>query len=520
MRAFAIPWWRMLLVIGALLLLLLPFVFLLVAGVVWLYSQGWLLWWLVSATCAAGLVFVVTKWRRRRSAARLTAEPEAEGATITSPDPLWSPREHEAWRAVAQISAQADSTTLAERDRMLDVARATLEAVARCYHPGREDPLLEFTMPELLLLTENVSRRMRRLLIDHVPFSDRISARHLAVAWGYRPAMQRAVSHGRKAYALLRVVRAVNPFNALLAELRDRVIDELYSDFNSKVRTRIVRLWIEDVGRAAIDLYSGRLRLDTDELAEHAAGDAQGSDAQQQALPGALRLLIVGRTKAGKSTAINALLGDLAAGVDVLPLTAGYVGYELREDGAPAVALIDSPGLDDETQLDELVSQARLSDLIVWVVAAHRADRRLDRLALDALREAWQRDPSLRMPPVIVVASHIDRLSPLREWEPPYNVDAPDGSKAGSIRAALDSIAEDLAVPSHAIVPVRLDGPQPYNLDLLQLRLADAFDDAQRTRWVRIHGDAVRRRDWRKLMRQLAGSGRMVGTLVRRQQDP
>ncbi len=520
MRAFAVPWWRVLLVIGALLLLLLPFVFLLVAGVVWLYGQGWLLWWLFSAACAAGLVFVVTRWRRHGNAARLLAESEQEGTTITEADPLWSPREQEAWCAVGRISARADAATLTERERMLDVARATLDAVARCYHPEREDPLLEFTMPELLLLTENVSRRMRRLLIDHVPFSDRISARHLAVAWGYRPAVQSAVSHGRKAYALLRVIRAVNPLNALLAELRDRVIDELYTDFNSKVRRRIVRLWIEDVGRAAIDLYSGRLRVDTAELAGHAAAQAQRDESQQHALPGSLRLLVVGRTKAGKSTAINALLGDLAAGVDVLPLTAGYAGYELRENGAPAVALIDSPGLDDEAQLAELVSQARQSDLIVWVVAAHRADRRLDRLALDALREAWQQDPSLRMPPIVVVASHIDRLSPVREWEPPYNVEAPDGGKAGSIRAALGAIAEDLAVPLHAIVPVRLDGAQPYNLDLLQLRLADAFDDAQRTRWVRMHGDAVRRRDWRRLMRQLAGSGRMVGALVRRQQDP
>ncbi len=506
------PVWRLLAVACLLLLLLLPFLALLAAGLLWLHTQGLLLGWLALAALTASLVLVLTSWRRRRRAHAVALD---DAGTVTQADPLWSPREQVAWHAVSELSRRARADVLTDRERMLAMARETLETVARCYHPEHEDPLLEFTLPESLLLTEHVSARLRRMLLDQVPFSDRISARQLALAWGYRPAVENAMRHGRKAYALLRVARMVSPLNAVLAELRDRVMDELYSELNAKVRHRLVRLWIEEVGRAAIDLYSGRLRVDAAQVVAQASGEASAG-APDRELPGALRLLVAGRSKAGKSTVINALLGDLSAGVDVLPLTTAYEGYELVVDGAPALRLIDSPGIDDAAAGEELVRHARQADLIIWVVAAHRADRHLDRLALDALRSAWQEQATLRMPPLIVLATHIDRLTPAREWKPPYDVDTPKRDKERSIRAALEAIAADLQVLPGLIVPVRLEGAEPYNLDLLRLRLTEAFDDAQRTRWVRLHRDAIRRQDWRQLLRQLAGSGRMVGSLIRR----
>jgi uncharacterized protein len=513
MKAPTVPVWRLLAVAGLLLLLLLPILALLAAGLLWLHAQGLLLGWLAFAALTAGLVLALTSWRRRRRPPAVALD---DAGTVTQADPFWSPREQVAWQAVSELSRRARADVLTDREKMLAMARDTLETVARCYHPEHEDPLLEFTLPESLLLTEHVSARLRRMLLDQVPFSDRISARQLALAWGYRPAVESAMRHGRKAYALLRVARMVSPLNAVLAELRDRVMDELYSELNSKVRHRLVRLWIEEVGRAAIDLYSGRLRADSAQVVAQASAEASAAGAPDGELPGPLRLLVAGRSKAGKSTVINALLGDLSAGVDVLPLTTAFEGYELVADGAPALRLIDSPGIDDAAAGEDLVRHARQADLIIWVVAAHRADRRLDRLALDALRNAWREQTTLRMPPLIVLATHIDRLTPAREWKPPYDVDAPRRDKERSIRAALEAIAADLQVPLGMIVPVRLEGAEPYNLDLLRLRLTEAFDDAQRTRWVRLHRDAIRRQDWRQLLRQLAGSGRMVGSLIRR----
>src|SRR5690606_7981989 len=141
---------------------------------------------------------------------------------------------------------------------------------------------------------------------------------------------------------------------------------------------------------------------------------------------------------------------------------------------------------------------------------AHRADRALDRAALDAVRAKFAADPARKMPPLIVVASHIDRLTPAREWSPPYNVDAPSSPKEHSIRGALDAIARDLLVPVETIVPMRLDTTPPYNLEILWLRLEALVEEAQRARWVRVLRDAMRDGGWRRSWRQLVGAGRLV----------
>jgi predicted GTPase len=309
-------------------------------------------------------------------------------------------------------------------------------------------------------------------------------------------------------------MRAVSPLNAVVAELRDVFLNDLIRNVSVNVRRRIVRILIEEVGRAAIELYSGRLRADAATLANIAATEGLTGVAAEARQPGALRILVAGQTKAGKSTLVNKLLGSVRAGVDVLPLTRDYEGYELCQEKAPPAWLIDSPGIGDDEALAETARRALLCDLVIWVVAAHRADRALDRRALDALREQFAADRTRRMPPLVVVASHIDRLSPMREWNPPYELEEPKAPKAQTIRDALEAIAADLILEPGEIVPARLDTNPPYNVDLLWLRLAAAAPEAERARWTRILQGAVGQKRWAELRRQLAGSGRMLGRLL------
>jgi predicted GTPase len=502
-------WW---VAVIAALLLAVPVLTVLVSGVVWLLERDWFLWWFGAA--ALGTVIAWLALRARHSPFRESADvvPDA----LTEPDANWSPHEQAAWEEVRRLSAEADVAMLADRRKLLAAAEQTIEAVARHYYPGRKDPALEFTLPELLLLTERVSSRLRLLLLEQVPYSHRLKAGYLLRAWGYRPVLAKVFQHGRKVYGVLRVVRAISPLGALAAEVRDYVVNDLYQNLQTHVRMKLVRMWVEEVGRAAIELYSGRLRVDTAGLAALAAAETLEGAAAEAPLPGALRLLVAGRSNAGKSTLVNDLLGSLEAGVDVLPATAAFEGYELRREGEPDVWLIDSPGVEDESGQAELARRAFACDLILWVAAAHRPDRQVDRGALDRLRERFAAEPRRKMPPVIVVASHIDRLPPVREWSPPYNVAEPASAKERSIRGALDAIAADLLVPVETIVPARLDGAEPYNLDVLELRLAEQFGEAHRTRWIRIQRDAADHRDWRRAWRQLAGAGRMVGELVKR----
>lgn len=507
--SFLRRWW---VTLAAALLLAVPLLTILGGGFVWLFERRWLYWWLAATAAGSGLAWLILRARHEPFREPADGEPGA----LTEPDAGWSPHELAAWESVGRLSAEADVAMLSDRRELLRAAERTIEQVARHYHPEHKDPALQFTLPELLLLTERVSARLRILLLEQVPYSHRLKAGHLLRAWGYQPLLAKVLDHGRRVYSVLRFVRVVSPLGALAGEVRDYVVNDLYQNLQAHVRRRVVRMWVEEVGRAAIELYSGRLRVDARGLAAFAADETLDGAASEAALPGPLRLLVAGRTKAGKSTLVNALLGALRAGVDVLPATEEFEGYELRQADAPAVWLIDSPGLEDETGQSRLTSRAFACDLILWVTAAHRADRGAGRRALDALRARFAEDPRRKMPPLIVVASHIDRLPPAREWTPPYNVAEPVSAKERAIRGALDAIASDLAVAEQSIVPMRLDGAEPYNLDLLRLKLAEQFDEAHRARWIRIQRDAAAQSDWRQSWRQLAGAGRMVGALVKR----
>jgi len=505
-----IRWW---VEIASIVLLAVPLIVLFGAGITWMWQRGWLIWWLLGAMSIAVLVWSALRIRHRP---RRPTAPGERRPSLTRPDPTWAPHEQAAWETVQALSAAADGSELGSHRAMLAIGQRTIEEVARHYHAGRKEPALEFTLPELLLLTERVSARLRLVLLEHVPLSHRLKVGPLLRAWGYRPLVAASYKQGLKLYTLVRLARAVSPLHAVVAEIRDHLVGDLFDSLQVNVRRRIVRLWIEEIGRASIELYSGRMRVDAMQMAAAAAGEGLGDVAAPAAPPGSLRLLIAGQTNAGKSTLVNRMLGQLRAGVDVLPLTAGFEGYELRQEGLPPAYLIDSPGIDDEGGVAEFVKRAYSCDLIVWVVPAHRADRALDRAALDAMRARFAADPERKMPPLIVIASHIDRLAPAREWAPPYNVDSPSRPKEQSIRGALDAIAGDLLVPVETIIPMRLDATPPYNLELLWVRLDALVAEAQRARWVRVLGSAIGEDGWRQSWRQMLGAGRMVGGLIKR----
>jgi uncharacterized protein len=106
--------------------------------------------------------------------------------------------------------------------------------------------------------------------------------------------------------------------------------------------------------------------------------------------------------------------------------------------------------------------------------------------------------------------THIDCLSPAREWQPPYDVSAPLSAKARAIQEALGAAAADLAIPPDEIVPARLQPLESaYNLDLVRALLASRFEAAQRGRALRILLSASQQ-DWKRILKQARGAGRIL----------
>jgi hypothetical protein len=111
---------------------------------------------------------------------------------------------------------------------------------------------------------------------------------------------------------------------------------------------------------------------------------------------------------------------------------------------------------------------------------------------------------------VLLALTHIDQLRPAGEWTPPYDLGAPTGAKARSIRAAVDAAARALDLPLDAIVPVAMPpGREPYNLEALWARIALEVDEAKLVQLDRLR-ISPQRLSLRELADQLARAGRIV----------
>jgi uncharacterized protein len=505
-RNFWRSWWAVVLALAAAVI---PLLALIPLGGLWLWQQGFVLWWLGAALLFGAGGYLSARWFQHQAARADREQERLETWTpVSPPDEDWSNNDLAAWTKVQKLAAEANPYMIGDSDLLLDAARATIDVVAQHYYPNLKDPIWRFTLPEALLLTERVSGRLREVLLTSVPGSHLIRAGQLRRIWELKPAAETGLRVFRHVQSVYRVARLVNPVGALIAEARDKLLAAAFGETGNQLRRKGARIWIEEVGRAAIELYSGRLRLTAEELA-HAAAQAPDLGTKAPA-PGPLRIVVGGQTNAGKSSLVNALLGEVVAGVDVLPHTAELTSYELTRDGAPEAVIIDVPGIENERSMRLAVETACEADCVIWVVAAHRPDRALDRSALDAIRAYFAARPQRVMPPVLIVASHVDRLSPAREWSPPYDLTTSTRPKETAIRAALEAIAADLDVATPDVVPVRLvPRDDIYNVDLVWALLAERFDDARRGRAVRLRV-ARSGQDWKRILKQASRGGRLL----------
>lgn len=489
-------------------------------GSLWLWQRGYLLHWALAACVATGVAYgIAARLLPRHEDAPTTGANRGEQGAGDDDGSFGSgltPREAEAWRAVREIAAGTDPDRLASRENALAVAVEVVERVAAVMRPGVTDPVWHFTAPEVLALTGEVSRRLRDFVEQSVPLGDRLTIAQALRLYRWRGVFDTASS----VYDIWRLVRLANPLTAVTHEMRERLSRQLYQWSREHVARRIAETFVQEVGRAAIELYGGRLRA-VEARPFPAAGRATeplpptASDISERPL----RMLVAGQTNAGKSSLVNALAAEAGAAVDVVPTTRAFTAHRITRDGLAGAEVVDSPGLDGATPaaIDEVVEQAAACDLVLWTVAAHRADREPDRAALAALRRHFADRPDRRPPPVLLVLSYIDQLRPWAEWQPPYDIAEPKSVKAQSIRDAAVAAADDLSIGLAEVVPVCLAASTgTYNVDVLWARILDLAPEARQARLVRLLREDEAHWRWRRLWSQAIGAGRVVAGEVAR----
>ena len=489
----------------------LPLVLLPVLGAIWLWQSGYLLYWL-SVLAGCGAAGYGLHW----TAGRLEAN--RLDAARTEPDPNWSPSAEEAW---SQVEARAQQVTpeqwpLNDAAGLWRLGRDTLEQVAHHYHPERERPLLELTVPHTLLIIERASRELRHQVSTQIPLSHRLTLGNMARLKQWKDTASRMETLYRLGYA------AVDPTSVVFREFRRDMGNRILGYGSGRVQAWLLQEYVRKVGFYAIELYSGRLLLDepaelesTTPTSDHALSQHERNSETLAREP--LRILVLGMTNAGRSSLINALSGEMQAPVDsVAGTTAQIAAYPWQLEGETDALLLDTPGIESLDQAS-LRGQVQSADLILWVSAANRADREPERRVLERIR-AWQdEDRARRPPPMLCAVTHIDRLRPLREWAPPYNLREPDSAKARAIQQAVLAVATDLAFESERVVPVSLGSAESYNVDdsLMAVMLAN-LDEAHRVRLLRCLSARQREENWSYLKRQLTHTGRLLGNLLDR----
>jgi uncharacterized protein len=293
----------------------------------------------------------------------------------------------------------------------------------------------------------------------------------------------------------------------VVAEIRGLIQEELLTSAKATLQSRMTRLLILEIGRAAIELYSGRMKLDTDELEQAAATAAREGAVQPTASPAPLRLLLAGQGNAGKSSLVNALAQNIVAQVTPLPGPPGFACFEAVDPTGQACVLVDAPALTVAPEaIEALAAEAVKADVVLWTISAVQAARDVDARGVRAFHAAFERRSDLNRPPLLCVVTHIDQLRPFTEWNPPYDVASPSGPKARTIRDAITAIAADIGIPPGSVVPVSLAPDRAaYNIDALRTRISQALPAARHAQLSRTYARDRRGGWWKEVGRLYQG---------------
>ncbi|MFO7812550.1 MAG: GTPase [Pelovirga sp.] len=455
------------------IILVLPLLILVIFGLIALIDYGYILYFVaLLALCA--LVVMVLRWARRRPSPE-NVQLADEGLVTASAD--WSDYDHQVWnRLNLKISLQLKEN--AEWGQLQEHALALIKAAAENYHDKGSRKEFSFSVPELLMMIEEISRRYRLLLKTHVPFIE--NARLSLLVQGYDN-QEKLKAHYRSAkwvWNSYRMVRLVNPLTAVLAELRSQVIGKMMTQVSAEFQLKLKQALLQEVVSVAIDLYSGRFKVE--EL--HQA--TPGQDSRNMALPpDPLRICFVGQTGSGKSSIINALVDAMVAEVNPLPSTSATTIHQCRIKGLEMVHLVDLPGLDGkEKAMKKLLKEVTSCDLIIWVLKANQPARSLDCDFKQQLDEFYLETTrrSRKRPAMIGVLNQIDRLPPVQQWQPAYDLKNPETPKAKAIKAALEYNRDLLAF--NALIPLAVVENQPaYNLDELKRMIDQHYQQGLQT---------------------------------------
>ncbi|TKF06990.1 GTPase family protein [Vibrio kanaloae] len=353
---------------------------------------------------------------------------------------------------------------------------------------------LDFSIPEGLKLFEEVSRRYKLVVREHIPGIEYLKVSYIKA--GYE-------AYDRYGELGLKIVKAaiwgnhlknlyLNPLKVVSDLGREQATSSMTKGVVDDMQYAAKQALLDEVAAVAIDLYSGRFSIEDEALRTSEVSELDEQRFAPELEP--VRIVLVGQTSSGKSSLINALKQELVAEVDVLPSTDASTVYNAFVDDND-VRVVDLQGLDGNAKTEVLMlKEMTQADVVLWVLKANQSARELDKQLKDKF-DAFYDDPkniSRKKPIVISVVNQVDRLKPVNDWQPPYDLGNPTSTKAKTIAQALEYnhmlLQTDIVLPL-AIAPEKVE----FGLEALKRTLIEGIADANNVQRNRQRLEAIKR---------------------------
>ena len=464
-----------------LIALLLPLVSLSIFGSLWLWQHGLVLYWAIGACCVTLLVYAIERWFFRVDLSDDTLAARRTAGEKDAADPAWSVREAAAWASVIEVADQVKPLEIASRDDVMDLGVKSIEAVARSMHPGEEHALWKFTLPEALALTERVSHQLAAFVSESIPLGDRMTVGQLLRVYRWRG----AINVAEQAYDLWRIIRLMNPAAAATQEIREQLTRRAYDWGREELARKMARAYVREVGRAAIDLYSGRMRtVEVSHASPSGGANSSGvrggrpdTSGHERPAPAPVQIVIVGQPQAGKEQLASAL-AQRAAASDLLVKPLIQVGPPIPPLGPPA-------------KLNDLAAAVDNADLVIWAMSENDFN-------VDAQQAAYK----------LVRAQMASRVN--RKPQPIVAVTF-SSTVNSTVGTAMEAeIAAGLALNQKDVIAASSTAMASEQINAVWENVARHFPEAERIRALRTLEANKRKMNFGKLFKQVLNAGRSI----------